>query len=178
MGRPEEPKPAKLIMSLLSRSDDLLHRALELLQRSYGEVDFKSDPLPFHWTRYYEREMGPGLFRRFVSFAPFIRREALVEVKLHTNEVEASLAEGDKRRVNIDPGYITAEHLILASTKGAPHRPYLGRGIYADLTLLYREGAFRPLEWTYPDYASEEVRRLLEGVRRRYLEQLRELRDD
>ena len=144
----------------------------------FGPTSHHSPAFPFDQSSYYEREMGPGLFRRFVSFARLIRREALVEIKLHTNEVEASLAEGNKRRVNIDPGYITAEHLILASTKGAPHRPYLGRGIYADLTLLYREGAFRPLEWTYPDYASEEVRRLLEGVRRRYLEQLRELRDD
>lgn len=173
MGRPEEPKPAKLIVSFLTCHEELLHQALEVLGERFGEVDYKSPPLPFPWTRYYEREMGPELFRRFASFRNLIKREGLVDVKLWTNQVEDIWRVGGKRKVNIDPGYITVHHLVLATTKEAPHRPYLGGGIYADLTLLYRRKAFVPLEWTYPDYASEEIRKLLEGVRKLYLEQLR-----
>ncbi len=173
MGKPEEPKPAKLVISIIAQNDELVHEVLEVLGERFGEVDFKGPPLPFDWTRYYEREMGPGLMRRFVSFTPLIGREELVEIKLWTNQVEALWSAEGRRRVNIDPGYITVHHLVLASTKEAPHRPHLGRGIFADLTLLYHHGGFRPLDWTYPDYASQEIRGLLEGIRKRYLEQLR-----
>jgi hypothetical protein len=30
------------------------------------------------------------------------------------------------------------------------------------------------LEWTYPDYASSPVRELLQGIRSRYLQELKE----
>ena len=50
---------------------------------------------------------------------------------------------------------------------------YLGAGIYADLTLVYRGGRFQPLPWTYPDYAADDLRGFLEGVRRRYLRELK-----
>ena len=167
-------RPAKLVMSLIASEVKLLEEVLSLLERRYGEVDFKSPLLPFDWTDYYEREMGKGLLRYFVSFLPLIERESLVRIKLETNEIEGEYAKEDgRRRINIDPGYLTAEHLILATTKSYAHRPYLGEGIYADLTLLYRGGEFRPLEWTYPDYASEGVRQIFKGIRERYLAQLR-----
>ena len=37
----------------------------------------------------------------------------------------------------------------------------LSRGIYADLTSVYENGDYRPLPWTYPDWASEEYRACL-----------------
>lgn len=173
MGKPRDPKPAKLISSLISPSDDLIHFALEIMGERLGEIDFKSPPLPFHWTTYYDREMGKGLMRRLVSFRELVPREELVRIKLWTNRLEELFSQNGKRRLNVDPGYITQHHLILATTKEAPHRPYLGEGIYADLTLIYRYGKFEPLRWTYPDYASEEMRKMLEGIRRTYLGQLR-----
>ncbi len=174
MGRIGVPKPVKLIMSLISSDDRLLHQAIEILGERYGEVDSISDILPFDFTDYYTAEMGEGLFRRFVTFRPLIPREHLVMIKQETNGIEEQFAVEGRRRINIDPGYLCAEHLILATTKGYTHRPYLGEGIYADLTLIYREGRFRPLEWTYPDYASSPVREILHGVRRRYVQELQE----
>ena len=174
MGRIGEPKPVKLIMSLISSDDRLLHQVIEVLGERYGEVDFISDILVFDFTDYYTAEMGEGLFRRFVTFLPLIPRENLVRIKREANDIEEQFAMEGKRRINIDPGYICTEHLILATTKGYTHRPYLGKGIHADLTLVYREGQFRPLEWTYPDYASSSVREILEGVRKRYVQELQE----
>lgn len=174
MGKIGVPKPVKLIMSLISSDDLLLHRAIEVLRERYGEVDFTSDILPFDFTDYYRAEMGEGLFRRFVTFRPLISREHLVRIKQETNGIEEQFAVEGKRRINIDPGYICAEHLILATTKGYTHRPYLGEGIHADLTLVYRKGAFRPLEWTYPDYASSPIREILQEVRKRYVQKLQE----
>jgi hypothetical protein len=59
--------------------------------------------------------------------------------------------------------------LILATGKGYSHRPYLRDGIYADLTLIFSDGTFRPLPWTYPDYAGRQMIGLLNRVREKYL---------
>jgi hypothetical protein len=174
MGRIGVPRPVKLIMGFITSDDRLFHLAVEVLAARYGEVDFASECLPFDWTAYYTQEMGEGLFRRFCTFRPLIPRDALVRIKHETNELEGRFAEAGRRGINIDPGYVCAEHLILATTKGYTHRPYLGAGIYADLTLIYRAGEFRPLEWTYPDFASVQLREMLQGIRERYLQQLKE----
>ena len=174
MGAIRVPKPVKLIMSLMGADDHILRQVEETLTGRYGEVDFSSERLPFDVTDYYTPEMGEGLCRRFCTFRPLIPRDALVRIKLETNDMEAQYAAHGRRRINIDPGYICAEHLILATTKGYNHRPYLGEGIYADLTLIYRDGAFHPLEWTYPDYASPQIREILQGIRKRYLLELQE----
>jgi hypothetical protein len=160
-------------MSLITSNDFILHQVLEVLVRRYGEIDFKSDVLPFDLTNYYTKEMGEKLFRRLVAFHPLIPRESLVAIKRETNEIEETYSVEDRRRINIDPGYISAEHLILATTKGYTHRPYLGAGIYADLTLIYERGEFRPLKWTYPDYASPKMRELLTHLRKRYVKELK-----
>jgi hypothetical protein len=169
MGQTAEPRPVKLLVSLITADDRLLRQVVDVLAERYGKVDFESEDLPFDFTTYYAPEMGGGLFRRLITFGPLIPRESLVRIKGETNELEVAFSLAGKRRINIDPGYISAEHLILATTKGYTHRPYLGDGIYADLTLIYRSGGFHPLEWTYPDYASHEIRHILSGIRRRYL---------
>ena len=45
---------------------------------------------------------------------------------------------------------------MLASTKDHAHRIYLGDGIYAEVTLAYRQRQWQPLEWTYPDYRRDD----------------------
>ncbi len=54
---------------------------------------------------------------------------------------------------------------MLATTKDHAHRIYLGRGIYAEVTLTFLKGAFEPMPWTYPDYRTEAYRRFFEQVR-------------
>jgi len=175
VGKAQTPKPVKLIMSILASDDVAVHRVKEILEERYGQIDFTSEILPFTATDYYTPEMGGGLFRRFVTFRALVPRESLVGVKRETNAIEECFAVGGRRRVNIDPGYICAEHLILATTKGYTHRPYLGEGIYADLTLIYHKGEFRPLAWTYPDYASREIRELLGGIRKVFMKETRNI---
>ena len=74
-----------------------------------------------------------------------------------------------KRRVNIDPGYISDSKLILTTTKDYFHRIYLGHGIYAEVTLRWRKGGFEPFEWTYPDYRSKEYIKILNTIRNNYM---------
>jgi hypothetical protein len=52
----------------------------------------------------------------------------------------------------------------------------LTKGIYADLTLIFKRGSFRPLEWTYRDYADPEMIGYLNELREAYMEKLREIK--
>ncbi len=169
MSSPSEPDDVKLVLSIFSSEKNLIDRVIDDFEAFFGSHDIISKPLLFDYTRYYEREMGWPLFRRFVSFKKLISPEDLVDVKLKAYDVERQYMNGDNRRVNIDPGIVSAERLVLATGKNYTHRIYLSRGIYADLTLIYRFGTFRSLEWTYPDYADEYVIGFFNSVRADYL---------
>jgi hypothetical protein len=176
MARVRAAQPVKLIVGLLSGDVDLLRRARQLLARQYGAVDLESDFWPFVETDYYTAEMGPGLQRWFLSFERLIRPEALAEIKRHTNELETQIADecllpDRPRPVNLDPGYLSLAKLVLATTKDRDHRIYVGSGIYAEVTLHYREGAWQAWPWTYPDYRKPEYLAWFERVRAVYRKQ-------
>jgi len=173
MSVPREADQVKLVASLFSREAPLIEEVVPLLEEIFGPTDWTSAGLLFDRTRYYEREMGWPLHRRFISFRELVNPEDLAEIKIQTNRVEDSYRDDGKRRINIDPGYVAMERLILATGKNYTHRIYLSKGIYADLTLIFQRGSFCPLEWTYRDYADPEVIGLFNDVRERYKNQLR-----
>jgi len=174
MSEPQPSDAVKLVASLFSGDTRLLGDAIKAMSERYGEADFISATSPFAYTDYYEKEFGVSLIRRFVAFKQLIRPEALPDVKIWTNALEKRYTTEGRRGVNIDPGYLAKAHLILATGKGYTHRPYLREGIYADLTLIYRDKSFHPLPWTYPDYAGGEMIGMLTRIRERYLLQLKE----
>jgi hypothetical protein len=176
MSQLHEPEPVKLISSLFSPKKGLLEAVIADISKVYGVVDWISPELYFDRTKYYAREMGWPLHRRFVSFTDLIRPGHLTEIKLKTNEIEQKYLSGKNRVVNIDPGYISPERLILATGKNYVHRVYLGKGVYADLTLVFQRGSFRQLKWTYPDYATPEIIGFFNGIRKKYMQQLREMK--
>ena len=173
MSIPQDPKPAKLFVSVIADSAGNIAKVLSKLTVPYGILDFVSALLAFDYTDYYYAEMGHPLVRRFASFEGLIPQEDLAQIKVQTNLLETEQSAGGNRRVNIDPGYLLAERLVLASAKNYAHRIYLSSGIYADLTLIYRDRDYQPLAWTYPDYAEPNVRNWLRGLRQKYLLQLR-----
>jgi hypothetical protein len=145
--------PVKLVVGLLSADRKLLEQALSALAEGFGTVSVKSPEIPFGFTDYYEKEMGPNLVRQWVGFHGLIESEQLADFKNTTRSLEKSfLGPNHKRRVNLDPGMLSLHNFVLASTKGFAHRIYLHDGIYADLALLFQSGKFQPLPWTYPDY--------------------------
>jgi len=171
---PQQAKPAKLFVSVIARqAEDIARVVLDLADR-YGPIDFVSEILPFDLTDYYEAEMGRPLLRRFASYGTLIGQDDLVQIKEQTNMMETRSSRQGRRTVNIDPGYLVAERLVLASGKNYTHRIYLGRGIYADLTLIFQRQQYRALPWTYPDYAQQKIRDWLWTIRQRYLFQLRQ----
>ena len=178
MGTPREPKPVKLFVALLACHEELFPSVAGGLSALFGPIDSASQTVPWSVTDYYEREMGSGLLRRFLSFAPLISPDSLAEIKLKTQGVEQNYQRAERgrtrRRVNIDPGYLDAGKVVLASTKSAAHRIYLRSGIYGEATLLYYDGSFHPFAYTYPDYVWPEAKAFFAASRSRYLEQLKQ----
>lgn len=173
MGTIHRPQPVKLMASLLSGELLLLEKAKAALRNLAGEIDLESELLPFDHTDYYAAELGPAPVRQIVTFRELADPATLPAVKRLTNQVEQVLAEGGRRRVNVDPGYLSLGKLVLASTKDHAHRLYLDDGIYAEVTLTFQRGRFRPWPWTYPDYASERYCELFGQIREGYKAQLR-----
>jgi hypothetical protein len=161
-------------MSLLFSREEDAAAVLAGIDRRCGPIDFLSEAFPFDFTTYYEREMGKGLRRRMVGFGPLVSPEELVPIKRWTEKEEKrNLNSQGGRKVNIDPGYLAASKFVLATGKDYSHRIYLGEGVYGDLTLLFQNGKFTPLPWTYPDYGSNPLLEVLGLIRKRYLWQLK-----
>jgi hypothetical protein len=141
----------------------------------FGAIDFRCGPLCVtDFTDFYDAEMGTGIWKEYLTFKTLIDRDEISAIKLFTNSVETTLVKEDKRAVNLDPGYLTNDKLVLASTKDFYHRIYLAGGIFAEVTLHYRKGVFRFFSWTYPDYKDERVLALLTKARATLVKSLRD----
>ena len=193
MGVVKEHTPVKLIVGMISSFPHLFEQTRKALEKEFGAGDYESPILPFDKTDHYREEFGPELKRRFYSFKKLIDAERLAEIKLFTNCLEKELVSEDgsfvcpslegrfvsggkalavRRRINIDPGYLAPGKLVLATTKDHQHRIYLGKDIYAEVTLRFKNGSFCPWEWTYPDYRIPEYIDIFNRIRSIYLKQL------
>jgi hypothetical protein len=175
MSTPRESDKVRLFLSLFSAEKGLIDNAINELVELFGLPEVISPWLMFERTRYYEKEMGWPLHRRFVTFKELISPEELVDKKLKTNRIEEKYSVEGKRRINIDPGYICLERLVLATGKNYTHRIYLSHGIYADLTLVFNKGTFKPLKWSYPDYSDNESIEFFNNEREKYKNKLRSI---
>ncbi len=172
MGLTAEPRPVKQIAAVMSSDPAAIASARRSLEAVLGRADLESDLFDFEWTDYYLGEMGPGLKRVFLSFGPLASPAGLADLKAATNAMERDISAcaggAAARAVNIDPGYVDLQKVVLASTKDRMHRIYIGRGIYAEVALCFMRGEFRPFSWTYPDLRAEPVRAFLAEVREKY----------
>jgi hypothetical protein len=182
MGKILPPAPVKLFVGIIASDATLFRISEEKLSSCFGAVDLKTDAqgIPFTFTDYYDNEMGPNLKRLFLSFKKTIQPDDISAIKIKTNELEEIIAKEAtlkiSRPVNLDPGYLTASNIILATTKDYSHRIYIKDGIYAEITLQYRaaKGAiktagFQPMAWTYPDYCTKEYLDFFNRMRKIYL---------
>jgi hypothetical protein len=150
---------------MLYRSEAYFSEAREKLNVSFGEIALESPAFPWDYSGYYKDELGSPLTRTFIFFRDLINPETLAGIKLFTNDLEHQLSTGQKRNINLDPGYLTPYQVVLASTKNYAHRIYLSKGIYAEVTLIHKDGRYSPHLFTYRDYASDEYIRLFEHAR-------------
>ncbi len=170
MSTPKKPDPAKLVISCFMNDKAHLKMLYPMLEDVAGPVDMISTWLDFDYTDYYAKEMGSSLFRKVFVFKKMIAQKNLAAIKEKTNAIEKQFAQSKRRCVNIDPGYLLASRFVLATGKDYSHRIYIGKNIYADLTLMYTKSqGFVTLDWTYPDYASKHLIDFLSKVRNKYL---------
>jgi len=162
-----------LFCSVIYKDTSPKDQALYLLKERFGQLIMQTQALPFSYTDYYCGEMGSPLNRIILAFSDLVDRDTLPEIKTETNAIENRLLEQGKRRINIDPGLITLENLCLATTKPYTHRIYLGKGIWAEITLIYRADSYQRLEWTYPDYGSTELIEIFNSLRDTYRRHLK-----
>jgi hypothetical protein len=173
MGRVRPPDPAAFLCALTFRDPAWAAKAKESLQGRLGVMALQSAPFPFNHTDYYAREMGEGLSKVLLCFETLRDPGEIAALKRWTQTLEGEMADSGRRRVNLDPGYLTGAKVVLASTKDFAHRVYIGDGIYGEVTLLHRDGAFQPLPWTYPDYRQDPALGFLEECRRWYVSRRR-----
>jgi hypothetical protein len=171
VGIERSPLPALLVMGVLASSEEACREAESRSKIVFGPLLKRSDPISFeNFTCFYEAEMGPGLLRSYWAFAEPVVRGALVEAKLATNRIERDMSIDNRRRVNLDPGLLTPESLVLATTKPYSHRVYLSKGIYGELVLMFRkDGGVDLLPWTYPDYRASVATDFFSSVRKEVL---------
>jgi len=174
MGTAQHPLKVKLLIALLYNPSVECDPVIGKLDERFGERQFSVGPIPFSWSDYYRDEMGESLQKLYFNYRTGIDREMLPTIKNFTNELERSCTDDHgNRMVNIDPGYVARDKVVLATTKDFYHRLYLSNGIFGEVTLHYRRGGFRYFSWTYPDFRDPAILRFLERVRAPLVKELR-----
>ena len=176
MGAALEFENDKLIIGVIYHDEEVLREAMRILVEEFGEVDLVSEEFSFsgEFSTYYDEEIGGEGLRRIYSFKDTVAPDRQADIKIRTNEIEASFSVDGKRKINLDPGFINHGRLMLATTKAAGFRIPLKNGIYTELTLFYARGEWHKLPWSYRDYQSERVQRFITEVREIYLAERRE----
>ena len=174
----KKTEPVKLIVGILAADQQCLSQTLQLLSDEFGSIDLQSEVWPFVQTDYYKDETGNDILRQLVSIEKLIDPGKLAKIKHKTNKLERKLAKklalDLPRPINLDPGIIEPSKLILASTKNFSHRIYIGKKIYAELTLSFVRGEWKSFDYTFPDYKQGCYNDFLSKVRTRLVGQLKD----
>ncbi len=177
----KQPDPVKLIVGILAADEDCLARAIQAISTELGTIDLSSQVWPFTQTHYYDQEIGTHILRQFVSLDQLVDPGDLARIKHQTNALEQGMAQElaypTPRPINLDPGFIEPSKLVLASTKNFSHRIYIGKNMYAEVTLIVDKGQWSALRYTFPDYRQSDYYAFFEQVRQRLRSQLKTLRE-
>jgi hypothetical protein len=166
MGTPHPPEKALLFLGLLFACKEVIESTLPLVRERFGDILIESHESAWSHSHYYDKELGTPVFRRFIFFNSLFDASTLPDIKLETNSLEDEFSNNGKRRINIDPGYITSSKVVLASAKDYSHRLYLGKGIYGEVALYFQGNRFNPMPYTYQDYKEPKGLDLFERARR------------
>lgn len=156
MGTPSVPDTVLLFIGALYREEKYFTAAKERLTGLFGDIALETPSIEWDFSGYYKKELGSPIMRRFLFFRDMICPDTLSDIKLLTNDLEQKLSVEGRRNINLDPGYLTPHNVVLASTKNYSHRIYIGKGIFAEVTLVFRDGRYQPHLFTYQDFASKE----------------------
>jgi hypothetical protein len=163
------PTPGRLIVSVVYGQIDALADCLRKLERTFGRVQFETEDIPFTGEFRHREEMGANLQRRFFSFEQMIDRDRITDTKKACRRIEQQFADQVDdfyfRAVNVDPGIMTPDNVLMVSYRETHYRIYLGRGVFGQLELVYSRGRFVALPWTNEDYCHENAVEFFNRVR-------------
>jgi len=173
MGVPHLFEEPVLFIGTLFSDNKIFDDVFPILKNNFGNILFQSSIQLWEYSGHYNSELGTPIYRNFIFFERIIDPSTLADIKLFTNRLEDTHSQSGKRRINLDPGYLTLAKVVLASTKNYSHRIYIGKGIYAELALLHKKQRFIAMPYTYNDYKDEtyvamflKVRNLLKAKAR------------
>ncbi len=162
MGFVKQHPPCLQVIAAFSRHESALEWLWERVAAQLSPIAILSPVFPFTESLYYRSTMGDSLKKQFAILASWYDPADLAQHKLMMHAWESDLAKSfafdEERPLNIDPGYMSMTKLVLASTKNREHRIYLRDGIYAEVTLAFRDQHWQPMPWTYPDYQRDDFR--------------------
>ncbi len=134
---------------------------MKVLEKRFGRIEYETIEIPCTIAGFYKEEMGEPLFRRFFCFEKPVPRDFLVEAKKICHKIEPMFADHVDdfifRTVNIDPGIMTPDNIVMASHREYNHRLYLKDGVYAEIALIYARDHFARLPWTCADFYHDEA---------------------
>lgn len=184
MGMIKKPPPCVRFAAVFASEDRFLDLAWDRLQTHWGKIATLGPSVDFVESPYYLKTMLTG---SQTDTLPVLRKQMAVftdpydPAELAADKHQSNRWEEDwtaeltshrppieKRLINIDPGYLGMTKLVLASTKNREHRIYLKDGIYAEVTLAFRDQSWVPMAWTYADYQRPDVLSFLLSARKRF----------
>ena len=167
------PLPVKFICGFIYSQENTYKSAKSILEKKFGKIDFESQVINFDFTDYYYAEMGKPLLRRFISFKELQDPLGFIKIKSVCMEIEKRYASEKKRKINIDPGYLNEAKLVLTTIKDFSHRIYLGKGVYAEVTLYFHNGKFCDFPTTFPDYRTHSYKDIFHSIRSIYRQNIK-----
>jgi hypothetical protein len=188
MGMIKKPPPCVRFAAVFSAEDRFLKLVWDRLESQWGKIASLGPIVDFIESPYYLKTMylgsptdqTPSLRKQMALFADPYDPGRLADDKLDANRWEDTWTaqwvtqntQSPLRLVNIDPGYLSMTKLVLASTKNREHRIYLRDGIYADVTLAFRDQVWMAMPWTYADYQRSDVIEFLTYARKRFTQSI------
>jgi hypothetical protein len=169
-----EPTFANLTVSIMYKNEDKMNQALDFMKERFGEIDFSSEAFVFSdISPYYNPEMGDIIYKRIFSFKKLVPRDVMIEAKHLAVDIENKFIKDGKREVNLDPGLLSLENFILVTGKNFSHRIYLGKGVFAEITLILKAKKIEILPWSYKDYQMEPAKTFLLNLREIFKKKLK-----
>ena len=165
--------PAKFFFAIAWNGKDAHVEVEKILTNEFGPLNERSATYCFsEFSPYYDVELGSPVWKYLVSLERLMPADSIVDIKHFAEEIEGrfSTGEGDdrKRTVNVDPGYLNGWQVVLSTVKNYTHRISMGRGVFCEITLIYKDGSFQKQPWTFPDYVSPSVLEFLKKAREGY----------
>jgi len=120
MGTPVEPKPTKYFIAFLVADLSLAGGEAELSFK-LGGIDARATTMAWQESKFYRGEMGAHLWRGFWSLQSLRSAVDLVAVSSTSKRSKIKFRDplSGGRRVNLDPAYLDALKVVLASTQNA-----------------------------------------------------------